>query len=202
MPQPSNPPKGDITRYAKAWTEGSQEALNELIECSYKELHRRAKSIIYQKQAGDFQPTELVNEAFFRLAGLRPRAMENRESFFKLAGHLMRNTLIDKFREVQAQKRGGGIEKTVFQELSCPLANGKRITVEQMFDFNDSIDELRLADPLAAQIVELRYFVGLTQAEMVEILGIPLSRVRKKYNTGREFIQDRMGKTAKPNGKA
>lgn len=198
MSHPSNPREGEITRYARAWTEGSQEALNELIECSYKELHRRAKSIIYQKHVGAFQPTELVNEAFFRLAGLRPRAMENRESFFKLAGHLMRNTLIDKFREVQAQKRGGGLEEDVFQELSCPLANGKRITVEQMFDFNEAIDELRQVDGLAAQIVELRYFVGLTQAEMVEILGIPLSRVRKKYNTGRAFIQDRMRESPQP----
>lgn len=196
------PPRGELTQFANAWREGNQEALNELISLSYQELRYRAKGLIYRKNINELHPTELVHETFVRLTGTQPREMENREAFFRFAGLLMRNVLIDKFRAMQAQRRGGGAETVSMQSMLCPLANDKYIPPDKLFDVHEAIEKLKKADKTSAQVIELSLFVGLTKEEIALALEITPSQVRYKRKFAKKYIKEYLDDLPSPNPKS
>lgn len=160
----------DITQILKSLEKGDGHATDELLSLVYDELRRLAASRLAQEAAGQtIQPTELVHEAYLRLVGAAtPQTWEGRRHFFGAAAEAMRRILIDRARRKQRLKRGGGWERVDLDsiQLSSGMADGELLAL------NEALEQLAELDPPSAELVKLRFFVGLTQGEAAELLGV------------------------------
>jgi len=130
------------------------------------------------------QPTELVHEAWLRLVGSSKPSFENRAHFFAAAAEAMRRILIDRARRKLAIRHGGGFERVALegQELTAPD------TDEQLLAVHEALDDLAKGYPVQAELVKLRYFVGLTNEEAAEILGVSVSTANNYWTFSRAWL--------------
>jgi RNA polymerase sigma factor (TIGR02999 family) len=148
-----------------------------------------------ERGGGDLQTTALIHEAYARLVGGEPIEIQSRGHFFAIASQQMRRVLVDAARSERAQKRGGLALKVPLDEVR--IAAGSR--GEDMLALDEALRELELIDPRAAKVVELRYFGGYTDKEVVETLGVALSTVRRDWEFARSWLFDQMnGGRTKP----
>ena len=141
------------------------------------QLRRLAASKMANEVAGHtLQPTALVHEAWLRLVGVQPPRFENRAHFFSAAAEAMRRILIDRARQKRAVRHGGGQQRVELEYVELPFPGDD----DQLLAVNDALEQLATAHPLEAEVVKLRYFVGLTHDETAEALGISL-RTAKYY---------------------
>ena len=164
---------------------GDRGALDELIPLVYDELRRIASRFVRKERKGqDLQVTALVNEAYIRLIGQRDVTWQNRSHFFGVAANLMRRILVDHARTAKADKRGGG--------AACVTLNDENVPVHQRSADIVALDEAlaRLAnrDPKLANLVELRYFAGLTTKEAADVLGVSVSTVEREWVVARAWL--------------
>jgi RNA polymerase sigma factor (TIGR02999 family) len=169
----------DATRILKAIENGDAKAADELLPLVYEELRRLAVSKMAHEAAGHtLQPTALVHEAWLRLVGNDNRSFENEAHFFAAAAEAMRRILIDRARRKAALRHGGGQQRLDVADVDLPFARDD----DQLLLVNEALDKLAAAHPLEAEVVKLRYFVGLTNEEAAHALRIS-PRTAKYYWT-------------------
>jgi RNA polymerase sigma-70 factor, ECF subfamily len=179
----------DLTLLLNRMREGDREAGNQAVALVYHELHRIASREMRREREGHLlQTTALVNEAYLRLLGSQSITIQDRGHFFALASKQMRRILIDHARSQGAQRRGGRAVQVDIDRM--PLPSGTK-SIDLLL-LNESLEELERLDPRAAQIVELRYFGGYTDQEVVEAVGASLSTVRRDWEFARTWLFDRM----------
>lgn len=179
----------DLTLLLNRMRQGDSEAGNQAVALVYQELHRIASREMRREREGHLlQTTALVNEAYLRLLGSQSIAIQDRGHFFALASKQMRRILIDHARSEGAERRGGHAVRLDIDRT--PLPSGSQ-SIDVLL-LNESLEELERLDPRAAQIVELRYFGGYTDQEVVEAVGASLSTVRRDWEFARTWLFDRM----------
>jgi len=165
--------------------QGDPQAAEKLLELLYEELRRLAASKMAREQPGQtLQPTALVHEAWLRLVGSQNPKFENRAHFFSAAAEAMRRILIDRARYKLRIRHGGNLERVDLegQDLASPAED------EQLVAVHDALNKLAKDHPLQAEVVKLRYFVGMTNEETAEILGVSIATVKNYWTFARTWI--------------
>lgn len=175
----------NVTKLLKDWGRGDQEALNQLMPLVYDQLRYLAINRLKQERSDHtLQPTALVNEVYLRLVDWQDVDWKNRAQFFAVAAQLMRNILVDYVRNQLAAKRGGERTKLYISDLP-------EIVAQQPIDLlalNEALIDLSVIDPQQHQIVELRYFAGLTIEETALVLELSPTTVKREWNIARAWL--------------
>jgi RNA polymerase sigma factor (TIGR02999 family) len=159
----------DVTRILTAIEQGDPQAADKLLPLVYEELRKLAASRMANERAGQtLQPTALVHEAWLRLVGNQTPKFANRAHFFAAAAEAMRRILIDNARRKQALRNGGGQQRVDIELVELASATSD----DQLLAVNDALDKLAAQNKAEAELVKLRYFVGMTLEEAAEALGI------------------------------
>lgn len=186
---PTHEEAGELTGLLRAWGRGDLDARDELLPLVYEELRRRAAAYLRRERADHtLQPTALIHEAYLRLVGQQRVAWQNRAQFFGLAAQMMRRILVDHARAQRAAKRPAAAMKVALDErisLSAPIDC-------DLLLLDRALTELAALDPRQGQIVELRYFGGLAEHEVAELLVISRSTVTREWQTARAWLYRRM----------
>ena len=170
----------EVTQLLNAIDAGDPKAADQLLPLVYEELRKLASHKMANEAAGHtLQPTALVHEAWIRLVGDKSPQFANRAHFFSAAAEAMRRILIDRARRKHAARRGGDQRRVGFEEADVAIADAD---TDQLLAVNDALDKLASADRVEAELVKLRYFVGLTIDEAAAILGVS-PRTAKNYWT-------------------
>jgi len=179
----------DITRILKAAEQGDKKPAEELLPLVYAELRKLAASKMAREAPGQtLQPTALVHEAWLRLVGNGNQHWDGRVHFFAAAAEAMRRILIENARRKQSLKRSGGGKRTELDESGIAQA----VTSDELLAVHEALDGLATADPAAADLVKLRYFVGLTMIEAAEALDVPLRTAERLWAFGRAWLRREM----------
>jgi RNA polymerase sigma factor (TIGR02999 family) len=179
------PSEQGITQLLEAWGHGDQQALEQLTPLVYKELHRLAERYMADERPGHtLQTTALVNEAYLRLADVRGVSWQNRAHFFAICARTMRRILIDFARSRQYQKRGGD---AVAVTIEAALGVADQPAVE-LVALDDALNDLAKLDPRKSQVVELRFFGGLSVEETAEVLKISPETVMRDWKFARVWL--------------
>jgi RNA polymerase sigma-70 factor (ECF subfamily) len=180
-----------LTGMLKAWSEGDRSALEHLTPVVYAELHRLARYNMAGEREGHLlQPSALVNEAFLRLIGGAKVEWASRAHFFAVSARLMRQILIDFARLQETAKRGQRsphLDLSGIHELPEAQANPA-----DLIDLDTALAELARLDERQAQVVELRYFGGLENAEIALVLGISEPTVGRDWRAARAWLYSRL----------
>jgi RNA polymerase sigma factor (TIGR02999 family) len=172
-----------VTVYLRAWQDGDAAALDQLIEVVHAELHRLARARMRGEQRGHtFSPTELVSEAFLRLAGANVD-WQDRAHFFAVAARTMRQILVDHARAKAAHKRGGGAKPVTLDEQ---LIASER--PEELLALDDALTALALVDERKAKAIELRYFAGMEHKEIATAMNVHINTVARDLRLGEAWI--------------
>lgn len=159
----------DVTELLLAWSDGDEKALKKLTSIIYNELHRLARRYMAAERPDHtLQATALVNEAYMRLVNWKPMRWQNRAHFFAVSAQLMRRILVDFARTHQRQKRGAGRCSLSLEDVA--VVSPARS--EDLVAFDDALKRLAEFDGRKAQVVELRFFGGLSVEETAEVLKV------------------------------
>lgn len=179
------PGMSEATLLLNAIERGDSRAANQLLSLVYEELRRLAASKMAHEAAGHtLQPTALVHEAWLRLVANETPQFKNRAHFFAAAAEAMRRILIDRARHRRAACHGGGQQRVELDQVELPFPSGD----DQLLAVNDAIDKLATVQPLEAEVVKLRYFVGLTYDETAEALGISVRTAKYYWTHARAWL--------------
>ncbi|WP_395788909.1 ECF-type sigma factor [Aquimonas sp.] len=181
---------GDITQLLRRWHAGEAESLDALLPKVYAELRQlAAHELRGHRNHETLQPTALVNEVFARLLAAANVDISNRKHLFTTAAKLMRQTLVDRARAQQREKRGGGHWQRVdfIEALALPIEQDTQLPA-----LDEALQALAALDPRMAQIVELRYFVGLEVAEVAHLLEVDERTVYRDWAMARAWLRQRM----------
>lgn len=180
---------GDITRLLDAAAQGEAKAADRLCELVYDELHKLAVRKMANESPGHtLQATELINEVWLRLFGPGGTDFKNRGHFFGAASEAMRRFLVEHARRKNAQKRNSGIKPEELNESLIVLDAPPAVILA----VDEALDELEKRDTDAAKLVKLRFFVGLTEEELVNALGISRSTVQRKWSSAQAWLSVRL----------
>ena len=180
-----------ITKLLIDWGKGDQAALEKLMPLVYSELRRLASNYLRRERAEHtLQPTALVNEAYLKLIDQRNAKWQNRAHFFGISAQLMRRILVDHARQHQAVKRGGSAQQRVSITTVEKLIKEPEI---DLLALNEALDELARMDPQQSQIVELKFFGGLSIEEIAEVLGIGHATVERDWKMARAWLRRQLG---------
>jgi RNA polymerase sigma factor (TIGR02999 family) len=175
----------EATLLLNAVEQGDPKAAERLLELVYEELRRLAASKM-AREAPDqtLQPTALVHEAWLRLVGSQNPKFENRAHFFSAAAEAMRRILIDRARHKLRIRHGGRLQRVDLegQDLAAPAED------EQLVAVHEALDRLAKDHPQQAEVVKLRYFVGMTNEETAEVLGVSIATVKNYWTFARTWI--------------
>lgn len=175
----------DATIMLAAISAGDPKAADTLLTLVYDELRRLAAFKLAQESPGQtLQPTALVHEAWLRLVGDHPTSFKDREHFFRASAEAMRRILIDRARRKQAKRHGGDYQRVDIDgfDPALPAAD------EQLLDINEALDKFAMEHPVQAELVSLRYFVGLTNDEVAEVMDISVSTVKNYWAFSRAWL--------------
>ena len=174
-----------VTRLLARWTDGEEAALQQLVPIVHDELRRLAKRQMAGERPGHtLQPTALVNEAYLRLVDLKRIQWQNRAHFFAMAARLMRRILVDFARSRGYQKRGGGAKQVSFSE-ALEVVESQPTDVVAL---DDALEALARVDERKSQVVELRYFGGLTVDETAEVLDVSRETIRRDWQFAKLWL--------------
>jgi RNA polymerase sigma-70 factor (ECF subfamily) len=178
-------PDQSVSQLLQRWSEGDQGALDQLTPMVYDELRRMARRYMRQQPAGHtLQTTALIHEAYLRLVGQREKQWENRAHFFAVAAQAMRHILVDYARARKMAKRGGSAHQVSLDEALIIGAVGG----DDLVALNDALNELAKLDRRQSQVVELRFFGGLTEEEIGEVLKVSSRTVRSDWRLARSWL--------------
>ena len=182
-----------ITRWLGDWRRGDDDARDRLFAIVHPELRQIAAHFL-NRERGDhtLEPNALVNELYVRLIGAQPIAYNDRAHFFAVAAQTMRRILIDHARARVAGKRGG-----VQQRVSLSAVDGWNPIQhdEDLLALDHALVKLEKADPRAARVVELRFFGGLTEDEVAEVIGVSTITVKRDWRAARAWLISRLRPT-------
>ena len=179
----------EVTQLLLAWSRGDRAALDRLIPLVSSELHRLAHHYIRRERAGHtLQTTALVNEAYVRLVDASRVEWRDRAHFFAVSANLMRRILVDFARKRRYQKRGGGAVMIELNEAEIPSPQpGPDIVA-----LDAALEALAAFDPRAANIVELRFFGGLTVDETAEVVGASPRTIKREWAAAKAWLLGEM----------
>jgi len=187
-------PPSEITALLNEWSRGDQEALERLMPLVHGELRQLARSYFRHEPEGHtLQPTALVNEVYMRLVEQRKVRWDNRSQFFAFAALLMRRILVDHAKARHTAKRGGDVRKLPLEEA---LALGGKPLDLDLLALDAALTELAAFDSRQAQVVEMRFFAGLTHEEIADVLGVSVTTVKRDWQTARRWLFRRMSEPA------
>jgi RNA polymerase sigma factor (TIGR02999 family) len=175
----------DITELLRAWRQGDEHALEKLTPQVYRELHRAAKRCMKAERSGHtLQTTGLINELYLRLTALKRIDWQNRAHFFALCARQMRRILTDQARARQSHKRGGGA-----QPISLDAAPTVSLhSHPELLEVDDALNALGKVDPRKSQVVELRFFGGLSVEETAEVLEVSPDTVVRDWRLAKAWL--------------
>ena len=180
-----------VTRLLQEWGDGEQQALEKLVPLIYSELRQMAHKCLYRERPGHtLQTTALVHEAYLKLIDQRDTRWQNRAHFFAIAAQAMRRILVDNARRHKAAKRGGVDE-------NLPLDEAANVSLEPdpiLLPLNEALNELAEIDPQQSQIVELRYFGGLTIEETAEVMKLSKDTVKGDWAMARAWLRQELSR--------
>lgn len=179
----------EITKLLNDWSGGDSTALDRLIPLVYDELHRLAHHHMRRERAGHLlQTSALINEAYLRLVDQPNLTIENRAHFFGVAARLMRQILVDEARKRNSAKRGGGI-------IQVSLTGAQNVAQEQATNvvaLDDALNRLENVDTRQTQIVELRFFGGLSIEETANVLKVSPGTVMRDWTFARAWLKNEL----------
>ncbi len=178
-----------VSQLLQRWSEGDCDALDQLTPLVYDELHRMARRYMQQQPVGHtLQTTALIHEAYLRLIGQREKHWENRAHFFGVAAQAMRHILVDYARARKMAKRGGGAQQVSLDEALMISPECEPKGNDDLVVLHDALTALAALDPRQSQIVELRFFGGLTEEEIGEVLQLSARTVRSDWRLARSWL--------------
>ena len=188
MTQPSPP---NITQMLIDWSNGDREALDRLIPAVYTELRRQAARYLRRERAGHtLLTTDLIHEAYLKLVDQKNVQWQNRAHFFGVSAQLMRHILVDHARRRNRVKRGGSrIGLPLDEKLVVAVAE----TDANMLALDEALTRLAALDARQSQIVELRFFSGLSIEETAAVLGVSLTTVKDDFNIAKAWLRREIG---------
>jgi len=177
-------PSQPVSELLVRWRAGDQEALEKLVPLVYKELREIAHYHLQRERPGHtLQSTALVHEAYFRLANQKPFEADNRAHFLAVASRLMRQILVDYARSHAAAKRGADLRVELDAALILPQERNAEVIA-----LDEALKRLSKIDEQQGQIVEMRFFGGLSIEEIGEVLGISRSTVKREWNVAKAWL--------------
>ena len=188
MVRQGEPAADDISTLLRAWSAGDQSALERLTPIVYAELHSLARRYLRREHPGhSLQTTALVNEAYLRLVNQQRMQWHNRAQFFAVSAQLMRRILVDHARRHNL-KRGGGVHHVSLDEASV-VGGGQDADLVAL---DDAMNALGRLDPRKVQVVEMRFFGGLSVEETAEVLKVSPVTVMRDWSTARAWLYREM----------
>jgi RNA polymerase sigma factor (TIGR02999 family) len=182
----------DVTTLVRAWSQGDRDALERLLPVVYDELRRLASRYMKGERPGHtMRPTELVAEAYLRLANSNAPELSDRVHFFAIAARTMRRVLVDHALARKAVKRGGGDRGITFDEglFACNRP-------DELVALDEALTELEAFDERAARVVELHYFAGMTRDDVATALGVNVRTVARDLRAAHVWIRTRLEQPA------
>lgn len=180
----------DLTQLLRDWGRGDSEALDRLVPLVYAELRRLSRHYLRGGPNRTLQTTALINEAFLKLIDQDGISWESRAHFFGIAARTMRNIVVDHAREKMAAKRGGGKQELLFDETLFLVNEAKGWGLVAL---DDALEELATVDPQLSQLVELRFFAGMTVGETAEVLNVSPRTVKRGWRTAKIWLLQHFG---------
>jgi RNA polymerase sigma-70 factor (ECF subfamily) len=178
-------PSHDVTRLLARWKDGDEAALQELVPIVHQELRRVARRQMAGERPGHvLQPTALVNEAYLRLVDLKQMQWQDRAHFFAMAARLMRRILVDVARSRGYQKRGGGAQQVSFTQalnVAAPPAT-------DVVALDEALEALAQVDERKSQVVELRFFGGLSVEEAAKVLHVSRETIKRDWTFAKMWL--------------
>ena len=193
---PSQLENPSITQLLHGWSAGDMHALDRLVPLVYDELRRMARRQLHDERDGHtLQGTGLVHEAFLRLAEQRAVQWASRGQFFGWVSQLMRRILVDHARARQAMKRGDGVAVLSLDQLKADGAAdpASADALEEILQLDQALRAMERLDPRQIQVVELRFFGGLSVEETAEALEVSPATVKREWSTARAWLLRQMG---------
>jgi RNA polymerase sigma-70 factor, ECF subfamily len=178
-----------ITGLLDEWHAGNKDAANRLMTLVYGELHRIASREM-RRERGEhtLQTTAIVHEAYVRLCGSAPIPWKNRSHFFAVAAQQLRRVLVDHARRVRSEKRGSGLVRLDLLEV-----DGATVPFdERLLSVDEALTRLHALDERCANVVELRFFGGLSEIEAAEALGISLATLKRDWDFARTWLASQL----------
>jgi RNA polymerase sigma factor (TIGR02999 family) len=184
--QPDRRDGGEVTQLLRAWSEGDADAFDRVLPLVYEELHRMAaRYLAGERSTISLQATALVNEVCVRLLGWTPAHWQNRGQFFGVSARMMRRVLVDIARRRRAERRGGpGAVHVPLDGIDVPASE----PIADVLAVDAALQRLVVEDPRKAQVVELRFFGGLSVEETAEALGISVRTVQTDWALARAWL--------------
>ena len=185
------PSQKQITQMLVDWGNGDQAALEKLTPLVYNELHRLARRYMGRERPGHtLQTSALVNEAYIRLIDWKNTEWQNRAHFFAVSAQLMRRILVDFARSRTYAKRGGAARKVPLEEATIV----SREKSADLVALNDALDSLAQLNERQGQVIELRFFGGLSLEEIAEVLKVSVGTVRRDWSLARAWLHRELRK--------
>ncbi|KAF0248292.1 MAG: ECF subfamily RNA polymerase sigma-24 factor [bacterium] len=183
----------NVTELLNKWTTGDEEAHSRLVNLVYQELHSRAANYLrYERRDHTLQPTALVNEIYLKLINQKDISWQNRAQFYGVAAQMMRRVLVDHARNRAADKRGGDMIKVSIDEV----ANLSEPQGVDLMVLDDALSRLTQLDSRQSQIVELRFFGGLSVEETAKALGIAAITVMREWRIAKMWLYNELKKSS------
>jgi len=183
------PPCGEVSGLLRAWGDGDRGALDRLTPIVYDELRRLASRYMRGERPGhSLQTTALVNEAYIRLVDYRGMRWQDRAHFFAVSAQLMRRILVDHARRHNL-KRGGGVQHVSFED-TAEVGSDR---AADLLALDDALDALARVDPRKVQVVEMRYFGGLSVEETADVLKVSPITVMRDWSTAKAWLYRELG---------
>jgi RNA polymerase sigma factor (TIGR02999 family) len=178
-------PEGNLTELLRSWGDGDKAAKEDLWPRVFAELKRMARRhLANQRPDHTLQSGALLNEVYLRLAELKDTHWENRARFFALCAKMMRQILVDHARSRQSQKRGGDASRVPLDDVLL-VSEPKAL---ELLALDDALKRLAVAHPRKSQVVEMRFFGGLSVEEVADILGVSRLTVIRDWNFARAWL--------------
>lgn len=175
----------DVTKLLLAWGNGNEGALDELVPQVHAELRRIAQhAMARERHDHTLQPTALVNEVYLRLVDLKQVRWNNRAHFFALSARLMRRILVDLARARGYKKRGGGAPTMCLDDVEAAMP----VRPDEVVALDEALERLAAMDPRRSQVVELRFFGGLSVEETAEVLQVSRHTVMRDWTLARTWL--------------
>jgi RNA polymerase sigma factor (TIGR02999 family) len=183
-------PAIQITQLLQCWSQGDEGAIERLMPLVYDELHRMARRYMSNEKPGHtLQATALVNEAYLRLVNAADANWQNRTHFFAVSAQVMRRILVDWARTRQAAKRGSDVPALELNEaLAIPAQTGTDLVA-----VDDALRALALVDARKSQVVEMRFFGGLSIEETAEVLKVSRETVNRDWRLAKSWLRRELG---------
>ena len=183
------PSPNDVTQLLLDWSNGNQAALDRLTPLVYEELHRLAhQHMSRERRDHTLQTSALLNEAYLRLIDQRNVHWQNRAHFFSIASRLMRRILVDHARAHQYAKRGGGAVQVSLDEAAFVTQE----RASELVALDEALTSLAAIDPRKCQVVELRFFGGMSVEETATALGVSPITVKRDWSTAKAWLHRAM----------